>query len=198
MTESKRSRSDHSSTASINPYQPPDTLSELVDVPPVESIVFQLTERNLNHGQSHHLIRCRPYPVVVVSLVMIAVSLVVFSYAVMFFGPVWALLIMPVLLAISALSYGAVIREPKRKTQQRMRECSLVAGAVVTIQVEPDEWIVRADDVTLRWQREQIKHYQTPRGLMIVPEKYVFLFLPRRGQFDRATYRSIVNLFPKK
>ena len=127
---------------------------------------------------------------------MIAISLAIFSYCVYLTGPMYALVVMPVLLALSAWAYLAVINVPKKLTQERMDECGLIDGVVVTVQADGDHLTANVGEKTVSWSRDAIKRYRTPQGLMIVPEQYVFLFLPRRGQFDRATFKSIMALFP--
>ena len=183
-------------SSAINPYQPPPSGSS--SPAELNAFEFRLTKRNLNYGQSHHLLRCRPVAAIVVSLIMIVISVVLFSYAVFLLGPVAALGLMPLLLGGAAVAYLWVMREPKLRTQERMNECGLLDGGFVTIHVEPDELVADIEGVATRWPRENIKRYQTPRGLMIVPEQYVYFFLPRFGQFDRPTYRAIANLFPNK
>ncbi|QDT09953.1 hypothetical protein [Planctomycetes bacterium K23_9] len=188
--------------SAINPYQPPQSPTSRIDGVPIDEIRFVLSNRNLRHGQSHHLIRCRPWAVSLVSVVMIGISLVAFSYAVFFVGSFAALLLMPLLMGVSAWAYQVVIRQPQRATEQRMAECGLVAGAHVKVEPHPDHLIVEtsnaADIKTVRWNRSVVKRYRTPLGLMIVPEPFVFLFLPSRGQFDRLTFQSILELFPHR
>ena len=114
----------------LNPYQPPTATS--VDEPTTlaEGFSFRLTRQNLRYGQSHHLIRCRPIQVTLVSIAMIAVSLVIFSYCVYLLGPEFVLVALPIWMGISALAYTAVTRQPKEATEQRMADCGLVEGAL--------------------------------------------------------------------
>lgn len=186
--------------SAINPYQPPETPTSRLDGVPIDEINFRLSKRNLRHGQSHHLIRCRPWAVGGVSVFMISISLVVFSYAVLFVGSMAALLLMPIVMTLSALAYQSVIRKAQRLTEERMCQCGLVADADVKIIPHPDHLMVETisenNVKTVRWERSEVKRYRTPMGLMIVPEPYVFLFLPSRGQFDRITFQSILELFP--
>ena len=136
--------------------------------------------------------------VIVVSIAMIAISLVTFSYAVWAMGPTSALSVMPILLLFSAVAYLAVIKEPRRLTEQRMANCGMVTGAEVRVDVDEETLVAQIGDQTVKWPRDKITHYRTPRGLMLVPETFVYLFLPSRGQFDKQTYRAISKLFRGK
>ena len=188
--------------AAENPYQPPRSAATHPKDISLDEIRFHRTKQNLRHGQSHHLIRCRPYAVTLVSVAMIVFSLIVFSYTVYAVGNSWALAVMPVLLGMSALAYQSVIAKPSKATSDRMAECGLVQGADVSISPIDDFVVVKThssqQDETLKWKRNEIKSYRTPLGLMVVPETYVFLFLPRKGQFDPVTYQAIKQMFAKR
>jgi hypothetical protein len=187
---------------SANPYQPPRSATAHPSDISIDEIRFHLTKQNLRHGLSHHLIRCRPYAVTLVSVAMIVFSLAVFTYTVYLVGNSWALAVMPILLGLSALAYQSVVAKASRATSDRMAECGLVQGADVNISPSEDFIIVKThsskQDETLRWKRDEIKTYPTTLGFMIVPETYVFLFLPRKGQFDSVTYQAIKQLFKKR
>ena len=179
----------------INPYRPPSGSFDDADDDSINEFRLHLTSRDLNYGQSHHVIHCRPRLVLAVSLIAIVFCLFVAVSATRHFSGGFALVIMLLSTGVSTLAYLAASAQPKRLTAVRMNECGFDPGETVGIQVDDDELIASVGENVFHWKRDDIKCYKTNRGLMVVPERYVYFLLPARGQYNQPTYKAIKALF---
>ncbi len=94
---------------------------------------------------------------------------------------------------VSALVYSAMIHRTKLRVRKRQARLGLSGNETMALEVNSDELRLQTPEKSYRWQNEGIKIHKTKRGLLIRPEPFTYLFVPKGSDFELPSYRYFVR-----
>jgi hypothetical protein len=174
----------------INPYQPVilDSSPSADDVPC--EVNFRLTYALLYHGESQYLLHWHPRRLLFGSLLMIAVSCLIFFFSMQFGTRAFLVGLIGSMVA-SSLIYLALIRTSKTKIRGRLWDYGLVNGATCTVVLDDKSLRLLTPGKEFRWAKNAIKLYRTRKGLLLCPEPLLFVFVPKQSDSSPAAYNAL-------
>ena len=131
---------------------------------------------------------------------MIVLSIYSYILAYNYYGARYALVSLPFALAASAIAYIAVIARSRRRTNARLQELGLAVSSEVSMRIADERLFVDTPGALepMSWPIDEVSSYRTPRGTMVVMEKYAFVFLPRFGKVHRSAYKQFTKELKKR
>lgn len=198
INEAKENRvafdaADDGDTSSPNPYQPPIEPTDSIDLAAPTRVRYALTSRTLHrHAEAHYLLHHHSSRLLFGSLAMISISAAAIFRSVTFHLGTFLPTLIGVML-VSALVYSAMIHRTKIRIRKRQDRLGLSGNETMVLDVNSDELRLQTPEKTYRWKNEGIKIHKTKRGLLIRPEPFTYLFVPKASDFDLPSYRYFVK-----
>ncbi|KAA5541878.1 hypothetical protein FYK55_16905 [Roseiconus nitratireducens] len=178
----------------INPYQaPPDQAATFA---PTDAPVarFRLDQRMIRYAESKFLLwRCGGR-VTLASMVMIALALGI-SLMPPVPGPIGIAVREVVVMGLATVIYLTLIRGPRNAARSELAAHGVVSGAEVEVSLGETTLIWCGPAGTHRFPLESVRLMTVGKGLIVIPEQDLYLFVPRRSDFGGASYGEFVKLF---
>lgn len=176
-----------------NPYQPPSELAGERDLlRDGTEVAFRVDARQLRYATDQYLLHWHPKRLLFGSLAMIFVS-----FACLFGSVEYGIVsFVPTLISVmlgSAGVYSLLVLQTRRRIQHRVREHGFDKGEVMTLQFDADRCKLDHAGRTYTWPRDQIRTYRSRRGLLICPEPFLFVFVPKKSEFQAGSYNQFVK-----
>lgn len=173
----------------LNPYAPVEVVNGPLDDEATE-ITFRLTKSAMRHGVDHYLLHWHPLRLLLSSLAMIFASAAAFVWS-MTRGMITFQATLVITLSVSTVIYLALVHRSKMKIRAKLREHGLITNTSCTVAAEDDEMVLKSSNGEHRWPKKEVQVYRTPRGMILCPDVFLFVYVPRRNNSPKAAYRAL-------
>ena len=189
----------------INPYQPPLETPATGESTESPSANFQLTARQMRFAESKYLLHRCGGRLTLLSLVMIALALLIcFDWPWLPLPPtngnafLISLVIRElVVMLLATVGYLGLIRGVRQAIRQQLASHGLVAGAAVSVVAAEGRLNWTTPKGAFDCPIKQVRFLKTRKGLIVVVDRNLFVFLPKRADFAGASYRVFVRSLQK-
>jgi len=175
----------------INTYQPVASVAHESEHT-LSEIQFRLTRRILRAGESKYLTHSSSNRRIIDSLVIIALSTVIFIVA-LSYGKYPFITSLFMTLWGAALVYSALLRRSKIECRENLSRYGMVDGAVCTVFMSAGQVTLTTPVGTFHWLTNNLKIYRTPKGHVLLPRERVFLIIPKTNDSTRAEYKQLIK-----
>ena len=175
----------------INPYQPVASLTD-ENEHGLSEIQFQLTRRILRSGESKYLTHSSSNRRLIDSLVIIALSTMIFIVAVSY-GKYTFISSMIMTLVGATFVFSALLHRSKIEARQNLSRYGMVDGAVCTVSMSAGDVTFTTPAGKFHWPASSLKIYRTPKGHLLLPRERVFLIIPKANDSTRAEYKQLIK-----
>ena len=176
---------------SINPYQPSVAVSEN-NAGPVSEIQFRLTQRILRYGESKYLIHCYSIRLMLGSMLIIAVSTVIFIVTVYLGALSFFTSLVGTMIAATTV-YLALVHHAKTEIRQNLKQYGMEDGAVCSVTLREGSVIINTPTGLYDWPAAKLRSYKTQKGQLLLPRESIFLIIPKVNESTRAEYKRLVK-----
>lgn len=175
----------------INPYQPVASVTD-ENEHGLSEIQFELTRRILRSGESKYLTHSSSNRRLITSLVIIALSTMIFIVA-LSYGEYTFITSMMMTMGGAAFVYSALLRQSKIEARQNLSRYGMVDGAVCTVSMSAGQVTFTTPAGKFHWPAFSLKIYRTPKGHLLLPPERVFLIIPKANDSTRAEYKQLIK-----
>ncbi|MFG0261531.1 MAG: hypothetical protein ACF788_03995 [Novipirellula sp. JB048] len=178
-------------TERFNPYQPVVPPSDATQHVDDQDVYFSVTRSQWRFAESQFLLNRYAYRLSFLSLVMIvgAVAAIVMVLA-HFPSPLSFVVVLLASMGLSTCLYLAMLHHAKVRLRQRQIEHGLQRDVPCSIRLDSDRlWLSTPLGIYV-WQRAGLKTYRTRKGLLVCPEPFLFVFLPKASDFQNGDYKA--------
>ncbi len=182
-----------STDAKPNPYQPPSIGGGNPDSSGPTEVTFQLTRPLRRHAEANYLLHWHPNRLLFGSLGLIALSVAVMIFSFRFSSAAFLPTLAGVM-AMSAAIYGLLVRQTKVHVRRRLQEHGLSNEEPITLTSDARQTRLVSSTGTYVWPNQRLSIYRTRRGLLICPEPYLFVFVPKRAEVPFGSYKQFVKV----
>jgi hypothetical protein len=181
----------------LNPYQPPQSAVGEIDLSAPTQVSFQLNRRLRRHAEAQYLLHWRPKLMLFSSLAMILVSCIAILVSFISIPESFPAVFLAALL-ISAAIYLALVHHAKRQVRRRQYDHGLTTGEMISLESDSARTTLLAGGQRYVWPNDQLSVYATPRGLLICPEPFLYLFIPKKSSFQLESYKQFAKLITSR
>ena len=183
----------------VNPYQPPGEIpsDQAVDLDAEVSVEFESTQANRQHAIDQYLLHWHPHRLLWTSLLMIGASTLLF-FRMAQYGS-WSILVAgPAVGIVAGVIYRLLVRHSKRRIRQRLSDSGLDVDGPMTLNNDATEVRLVTPDQEFSWPNEQVKAYTSEVGLLLCPEPLMFVFVPKKSDFQTVDYKRFVTMIKSR
>ncbi|TWU02347.1 hypothetical protein [Stieleria varia] len=186
---------------SLNPYAAPSDLASTAaysgDMP--RRIDVDVTERHLRYAEKHYLLHWHSG-----RLTLLSILAIVGGSGLSIWLQVKNIVPLPItqsgLALVTALAYWSVVRHSKVKTRQQLTEHGILPGANCELIFNTDRGTISMVNSSGRyeWRAGEVDLCNTLDGLMVCPEPYLYVFVPKQTDFvtcDARGFRKQLTQF---
>jgi hypothetical protein len=156
-----------------------------------------LNNRLRRHAEEQYLLHWHSHLLLFSSLGMIAgscgVMIVSIQLSLANFLPTLILV-----LAISAAIYTALVHRSKKRIRAAQSAHGMLHDQMMEIVSDSRQLTLVTPSGTYHWPNEQLKVHLARKGLLVCPEPFLFVFVPKRADFQFHTYGEFVGLLKSR
>ncbi|EMI22736.1 membrane protein [Rhodopirellula maiorica SM1] len=178
-------------TEGVNPYQPVMTPENSVVADVDGDVHFAASQSQLRFAESQYLLRQHSFRLFFGSLAMIACSMIAIALILWRFpNPFSFVAALIGTMVVSSGLYLAMVHKAKMKIREQLRTHGLVQDYQCTIRLDPDQVVLTSPLGVYAWRNAKVKVYRTRKGVLLCPEPFLFVFVPKTSNFIDASYNE--------
>ena len=150
---------------------------------------FCSSQSQLRFAESQFLLRQHSFRLFFGSLAMIVCSMFAIALILWRFpNPFSFVAALVGAMVISGCLYLAMVHRTKMKIRDQLRTHGLVQDYQCTIRLNPNQVVLTSPLGIYTWANANVKVYRTRKGVLLCPEPFLFVFVPKTSTFKDASY----------
>ena len=179
-------------TEAINPYAPPASVvddSEDLQIP--REIHFQIESEHQNYAERHFLLHQHSGGLTLLSVVAIFGGTATTVFLSMR-GILPIIMGQAILAGLTSMVYLGIVAKSKLAARAKMRKYGVTAGIHCRLRIQPEDnlLVIHASGSEWTWPLSNTSLCGTLRGLIICPEPFLYLFLPKDTDFEVCSAKA--------